>query len=71
MRDKNDRRRPETIPEDDFRLFDDLEDEIEDDEDQVGTPSFPDVSGSAHLCNPRGRPAATIAVSTSAGNYRR
>ena len=38
MRNKNDRRRPETIPEDDFRLFDDFEDEAEDDEDQVGTP---------------------------------
>ena len=38
MRDQNDRKRPETIPEEDFRLFDDLEEEIEDDDDQVGTP---------------------------------
>ena len=38
MRDQNDRKRSETIPEDDFRLFDDLEEEIEEDDDQVGTP---------------------------------
>ena len=39
MRNKNDRTRPETIPEDNLRLFDDdIEDEIEDDDNQVGTP---------------------------------
>ena len=39
MRNKDDRTRPETIPEDNLRLFDDdIEDEIEDDDNQVGTP---------------------------------
>ena len=39
MRNQNDRKQPETIPEEDFLLFDDdIEDEIEDDDDQVGTP---------------------------------
>ncbi len=38
MRNQNDRNRPKTRPEDDFRLFDDIEEEIEDDDDQVGTP---------------------------------
>jgi proteasome-associated ATPase len=39
MRDKKNRNQPETIPDEDFRLFeDDIEDEIEDDDDLVGTP---------------------------------